>query len=55
MARNFDNKRPFKYNDEYTSLVSKKCKCGHTVSIYNRFGREICSHCGSNVFLTKKA
>lgn len=54
MERNFDNKRAFKYNDEYTSLVSRTCKCGHVVNIYNRFGREICSYCGRNVFLTKK-
>ena len=53
MNRNFDNKKPFKYNDEYTSLVSRTCKCGHVVNIYNRFGREICSYCGRNVFLTK--
>ena len=31
-----------------------KCKCGHSVTIYNRYRREICSFCGRNVFLTKK-
>lgn len=49
-----DKIRPFKHNDEYTSLVSRVCKCGHVVNIYNRFRREICSHCGRYVFLTKK-
>ena len=43
------------YHDpEYTSLVSKKCKCGHTLNIYNRHRREICNWCGRIVFLRKK-
>ena len=50
----FDEKKPLKYNDEYTSLVTRYCVCGHAVNIYNRFGREICRWCGRNVFLTKK-
>lgn len=44
----------YKYNDEYTSLVSRTCKCGHVLNIYNRYRREICSYCGAMVFLTPK-
>ena len=44
----------YKYNDDYTSKVTKICKCGHSVSIYNRYGKEICNHCGRLVFLKKK-
>ena len=48
------NKYHYKYDDEYTSKVTKICKCGHSVAIYNKEGREICNHCGRLVFLTKK-
>ena len=47
------NKYPYKYDDEYTSKVTKICKCGHSVAIYNKEGKEICNHCGRLVFLTK--
>ena len=50
----FENGYIERYDSEYTSLVSRKCKCGHTVTIYNRYGREICKWCGRNVFLDKK-
>lgn len=46
--------KKYKYNDEYTSLVSRTCKCGHVINIYNRYRREICSYCGALVFLTPK-
>lgn len=42
------------YDSNYTSLVSRKCKCGHTVTIYNRYRRQTCRWCGRMVFLTKK-
>lgn len=38
----------------YTTLVSRKCKCGHSVPIYSRHRREICKWCGRMVFLDKK-
>ena len=41
-------------DSEYTALVSRKCKCGHTLNIYNRYRREICPNCGRMVFLDKK-
>lgn len=47
------NKYPYKYDDEYTSKVTKICKCGHSIAIYNKDGKEICNHCGRLVFLTK--
>lgn len=49
-----DKRKPYMYDEEYTSMCSRKCKCGHTVTIYNRFKREICSYCGRYVFLDKK-
>lgn len=54
METNFENVKHYKYNDDYTSIVTRKCKCGHSVAIYNRFRREICSQCGRMVFLTDK-
>lgn len=51
---NFDNHLMYRYNDEYISMCTVKCKCGHSVTIYNRHRREICSNCGRIVFLTKK-
>lgn len=48
------NNYHYKYDDEYTSKVTKICKCGHSVAIYNKEGKEICNHCGRLVFLTKK-
>lgn len=51
---NFDNYLQYKFNDDYTSLVTVKCKCGHSVTIYNRHRREICKNCGRYVFLTEK-
>ena len=51
---NFDNHPMYKYDEEYLSLITRKCKCGHSVSIKNRHRREICSNCGRFVFLTKK-
>lgn len=48
------NMKLYKYDDEYTSLCTAKCTCGHSVTIYNRFRREYCSYCGKLVFLTKK-
>lgn len=52
--RDFDFTKLELHDPNYTSLVSVKCKCGHTVSIYNRYKREICTWCGRLVFLTKK-
>ena len=49
-----DRMKPVRHNDEYTSLLKRKCKCGHTVTIYSRHRREICSHCGNYVYLTPK-
>ena len=50
----FEHAKLHKYDSEYTSLLTVKCRCGHSVTIYNRYKREICSHCGRVVFLTKK-
>lgn len=50
----FDNAKIHRYDPEYIALMTVKCKCGHSVTIYNRFRREICSFCGRNVFLTDK-
>lgn len=50
----FDHSKSHKYDSEYTSLVTVKCRCGHSVTIYNRYRRDVCSHCGRIVFLTKK-
>ena len=50
----FGNIKIYHYDTEYTSLVTAKCKCGHSVTIYNRYRRDTCSHCGRMVFLTKK-
>ena len=49
-----DSRKPTFYNDEYTSLLKRKCKCGHAVTIYSRKRREICRYCGSYVYLTPK-
>ena len=54
MRTDFELVKHYKYDDEYISKVTIKCRCGHSVSIYNRFRREICSYCGRMVFLTKK-
>lgn len=51
---NFDKCLVYRYNDEYIALMTRKCVCGHSVTIYNRHRREICSNCGRFVFLTKK-
>lgn len=51
---NFEGNHIYKYNDEFQSLMTRKCKCGHSVTIYSRHRREICSNCGAYVFLTKK-
>lgn len=51
---NFDNTKHYNYDSEYTSLMTRKCKCGHSVTIYNRKRREICSLCGRFVYLTEK-
>lgn len=53
-TNSFDHAKLTLYDPNYTSLVSRKCKCGHTVTIYNRYNREICKWCGRLVFLTKK-
>ena len=50
----FDRHPMHRYNEEYASLMTRKCKCGHSVTIYNRFRREICSNCGRYVYLTKR-
>lgn len=52
--RNFDNCYITRYDPEYSSLVSRTCKCGHVIQIYNRHRREICKWCGRMVFLSKK-
>nr|DAM30811.1 MAG TPA: 30S ribosomal protein S27 [Caudoviricetes sp.] len=54
MKTDFELGKHYKYDDDYISMVTVKCRCGHSVSIYNRFRREICSYCGRMVFLTKK-
>lgn len=51
---NFDNHLMYRYDDEYISLMTRKCKCGHSVTIYNRKRREICSNCGRYVYLTDR-
>ncbi len=51
---NFDGHLMFKYDDEYLSLITRKCKCGHSVAVKSRYRREICSNCGRYVFLTKE-
>lgn len=51
---NFDGHPMMRHKDEYTSLLTRQCKCGHSVTIYSRFRREICSNCGRYVYLTKK-
>ena len=50
----FDNAKLPRYDPEYISQMTVKCKCGHSVTIFNRYRRAICSFCGRNVFLTKK-
>lgn len=54
--KEFDIDKRFleRHDPEYTFLVSRKCKCGHTVTIYNRHRREICRWCGRVVFLSPK-
>ena len=52
--KTFEHNKNHRYDSEYTSLVTVKCKCGHSVTIYNRYRRQLCSHCGRVVFLTKK-
>ena len=47
---NFEGNHIYKYNDEFASLMTRKCKCGHSVTIYNRHRREICSNCERFVF-----
>lgn len=32
----------------------KKCKCGHTVVITNKFKRKICRWCGRMVYLNEE-
>ena len=29
----------------------KKCKCGHTLTITNKYGRKICKWCGRMIYL----
>ena len=50
----FDSKPFHMYDPDYTSQVTRKCKCGHSVTIYSRFRRNICTNCGRFVYLTKK-
>ena len=45
----------FKIDPEYTRSVSRTCKCGHVVNIYNKSGKVLCKWCGNIVFLNKKA
>lgn len=52
--RDYDHAYVIKYDERYITSVSRKCKCGHTVSIFNRNGREICKWCGRLVFIDKK-
>lgn len=47
----------FKDMEKYVEAKSKyrvKCKCGHTMSITNKYKREICSYCGVMNYLDKK-
>lgn len=51
------NKKYFKrerYNTEYVSLMTRKCKCGHSIQIFKKEGYELCSYCGKMVFLSDK-
>ena len=51
------NKRYFRkdsYSDEYRSIMTKKCKCGHSIQIFKREGYDICSYCGRMVFISDK-
>lgn len=49
-----DRMKPVRHKDEYTTLLKRKCKCGHVVTIYSRYRREICKWCGRYVYLTPK-
>lgn len=46
--------RKYRYNEKYRELITRKCKCGHSVNIFRKEGYEICSFCGKLVFLSKK-
>lgn len=45
----------FKIDPEYTRKVSRTCKCGHVVNIYNKHGYDVCRWCGNIVFLNTRA
>lgn len=51
------NKKYFhkeRYSSEYHSMITRKCKCGHSIQIFKKEGYEVCSFCGRMVFLTDK-
>ena len=40
---------------EIFSKHSIKCKCGHTMLITTKDGKDICKHCGEYAFINKQA
>ena len=42
------------YPDKFKAQYRVLCKCGHSILVYKRERREVCSNCGRMVFLTKK-
>lgn len=44
-----------KKQSDYISLISRKCKCGHTITFETRAKNKKCSYCGNLVFWDKKS
>ena len=40
--------------EEYYSQFKVKCKCGHTLIINPKIGKQLCNHCGNYGYLDKK-
>lgn len=40
--------------DAYYSQYKVKCKCGHTLIISPKIGKQLCNHCGEYGYLDKK-
>lgn len=51
----YDKDLAIAHDEEYIRIVSRTCKCGHVINLYDRSGYAICRWCGNIVFLTKKA
>lgn len=40
--------------NEYYSQYKVKCKCGHTLIISPKIGKQLCNHCGHYAYIDKK-